>query len=684
MKKVSVALLFTLALQAVSQTPAPNQGAGGEMDVLRLFYAEPELVQTPSRVLEDARTAPAIIEVITGDELRNMGARTLSDALKSLESVYISVQPNTFEVLWVRGVRSRYNNKVLLMVDGVARRDLEYEHAFVDRYIPLTNVERVEFIRGPGSALYGSDAFVGVINVITKRAPDLPTLEARVGAGDFGTQEYSLEGGAKGGWGGLYAYAHAFDTEGDGPDYSITGQKQALKQNPQYQASGGIAYERNGFLFHLERKHFYHTFFYNDVPTWRWKDDGYWYNDTYADASYSRRLSEKVDLKVLGFWQYYDWHQFRYVFNTNREVPGATWNDVKNLTETLKTGRTFGLEVQGNWRANERHQIVSGLSFERQSLIRAEQFWTKRTTGVTTLPFYTIPGTLDTWALYLQDTWKPAPWASFTIGARADKHGLFGQVITPRLAAAVHPGAKFVLKVLYGEAFRTPTFREFFAVDLTASYFPGNRDLKPERIKTAEVQASYIFSKRVEGHVGLYRQQTSDAIYSESNRPYENHPGMRVTGIEAGLKMAWESRATAFVNYSRIFPTDGGLYNMPYTLAHLGWNLPIRERLNWNLSASYISSRPRDPADRYTYDASQPPYHRPDVPGYLLVDTALRLMKLPKGFEVDAAVHNLFDQRYFDPTFEPTSYNDIERPGRTFEIRVSYRWTKPPSPASRH
>ena len=668
---VSAAAILVLT-GASTFVSAQSGGGREEASVLRLFFQQEELVTTASRMPEDARTAPAIVDVFTAEDIANMGARTLSDLLNTLASVYVTTQVNSRESVWIRGVRNRYNDKILLLVDGIPRRDLVYENASIDEYLPLTNVERVEVIRGPGSALYGTNAFAGVINVITKMPPAKASGQLEAGGGNYATGEGSIQGGFSRGALGFYGYGHWFKTDGDGLDFNTYQQPQTLKQNPKQNVSGGITVTAADFTFRLERLHYYHTFYTDwDVPTWRWKDEGYFYNDTFLSTEYAHAFGKRGSLKAVLYYQTYDLRNYWRDFLPGRQGPASTPADVHHEIFVTKQGYRLGGEVQYTARLGPHHEVVTGLTSERETLTHVQDQWHDLLTGNLPRLYYIDPGTSNTWAVYAQDTWTPNSSITVTTGLRGDSYDTFGWKASPRFGLAFHPGHKLVVKLLYGEAFRAPSSREFDTVDLTGSFPPGNPKLKPESIRTFQGAASYTFSPYVEARAVLYQEQTYDSIYSEKNMPYENHKGDRIRGVEAGVKLAWPNRMTAYGNYSY---TRSDLYNVPRHMAHAGLNLPWGGRFNWNISALYVSSRPRDPQDLYAYDPSRPPYHRSDVPSYVLVNTTFRVLKLRRGLELNASIENLLNRDTYDPTYEPTKYYDLKNPSRTFMVRVVYRF----------
>lgn len=112
--------------------------------------------------------APGIIRVFTKDDFDKYGATTLLEVLNNIPGIQMQEYRAGHQLVWIRGVQQRYNNKVLLLIDGVPMRDSYYGNFNVDEMLPLDMVEKIEIINGPGSVLYGANSFSGVINITTK------------------------------------------------------------------------------------------------------------------------------------------------------------------------------------------------------------------------------------------------------------------------------------------------------------------------------------------------------------------------------------------------------------------------------------------------------------------------------------------------------------------------------------
>ena len=207
-KKASAAYLSFLlclgtgvATQAAGVTPvqpdtvlALNDQSDGKE--LLMFFEEQDLV-TATKRHTSLRKAPAIATIITADEIRNMGARNLLDVLKMVPGFGVSITEFGGNMVEVRGIRSSLSEKILVMIDGHSlNRNFTGSALYrVAGMLPMENIKQVEVVRGPGSALYGTSAFVATINIITRNAEEINGLEAKAGGGSFNSFKGNLLGG---------------------------------------------------------------------------------------------------------------------------------------------------------------------------------------------------------------------------------------------------------------------------------------------------------------------------------------------------------------------------------------------------------------------------------------------------------------------------------------------------------
>src|SRR4051794_22186205 len=166
---------------------------GGDSDDPISLEALADLVVTATLRMQSSLEAPASITVVSASEIRTRGYRTLKAIMNDVPG-FEDVSDANEETVAVRGVYASTTNKILILVNGHRMNDLMLGRYNVDQFLGMEAVERVEFIRGPASALFGTGALVGVVNVITKRGPELDGAQARVRAGRY-AQEASLSWG---------------------------------------------------------------------------------------------------------------------------------------------------------------------------------------------------------------------------------------------------------------------------------------------------------------------------------------------------------------------------------------------------------------------------------------------------------------------------------------------------------
>ena len=150
-------------------------------------------VITASKVKETIKKAPASISVITDKQIRQMGARDLSDVLRAVPGFRVGSFYVGHGVFSARSTRKGISANILIMINSHPINDVVTGGAtYVHDTLLIDNIKRIEFIRGPGSALYGSNAYNGVINVITKEAEDIDGFELTARGGSWDTQQYNL------------------------------------------------------------------------------------------------------------------------------------------------------------------------------------------------------------------------------------------------------------------------------------------------------------------------------------------------------------------------------------------------------------------------------------------------------------------------------------------------------------
>ncbi len=668
-------VLFLFAVLLIGTFLTYNQIRGeqnNEENYLSLFYPKSEIISGVTKKIENIKAAPATVRVFTAEEIKDLGVETLSQLLNLLSSTLVTTQTNSRNSLWIRGIRNRYNDKVLVMVDSVPISDPVYSHSPIDEYLTLENVERVEIVFGPTSALYGSNAFAGTINILTKKPEEESFFNISARGGNYESKGAFAEFNYKKDNLGLYSYFSYFETDGDGLDRQTHFLPQTLKWNPKERISGGFTLEYKEWFIRFSKIHYFHTYFTDwDIPVWRWKDEGYFYNDTFSSIEKEFKINPKLNLTFKAYYADYDLRNYWREFIWGQQSPNSTYNDVNYSIDVFKNGIKLGSELQFNYSPSEKTNTIAGIAFDRIKTGRVEDLWLKVSDGTLTRPFYINPETLNNYACYLEQTYRPNKNWEFLGEVRVDHLELYGYKTTPRFSIVYTPKNKFVLKCLYGEAFRQPSMREYFTVDLTGSFPSGNTSLSPEKLRSLEVSGSYFSERNGDFSIVLFSEWTYDEIYSENNEPYSNFSGHRIRGLEA--RYHFSSKISEInLYYSRNWCS---LYNVPPFVVQGESVFSLNEKIKFSLFGGYVAKRPRDPKDMFYYDPSKPPYKRDDVPGYFLLNSTVTIYPVFfNKFELSASIYNILDRDYYFPTYEPAKHYDIKAPNRTFLIRIGYRF----------
>ncbi|MGH8646865.1 MAG: TonB-dependent receptor plug domain-containing protein, partial [Gammaproteobacteria bacterium] len=175
----------------------PSVIAGERADMLDVYGSE-QAISIATGYDKPIVRAPAVASVITDEEIRAIGATTLDEVIETVAGVHLSTTDAVNTIFTVRGITSR----VLVLLNNVPVAQGLFVNAFGQlNNVQINNIERIEVIRGPGSAVYGADAFAGVINIVTKTATDIKGTELGARAGSFDTYDgWFLHGGQYGGF----------------------------------------------------------------------------------------------------------------------------------------------------------------------------------------------------------------------------------------------------------------------------------------------------------------------------------------------------------------------------------------------------------------------------------------------------------------------------------------------------
>jgi len=510
---------------------------------------------TPKPIFQSA----AVTSVVTAEQIKSMGATELHEVLETVPGVHASLQSSTYDYSYsIRGIRNATNSELLMMVNGT-RINTPFRGSTMTHFeLPLEAVERVEVIRGPGSALYGADAFAGVINIITKKAKDINGTKMGVRAGNANTESAWGQHSAQ--WAGWdiatsLQYQH---TTGD-PDRTITTDFQTTKDNA-FGTNASHApdayqgrYETLDAHLALQRKHW-------DIDFWSFTSmnsgtragvasvldpDGKTNGQQYlGDVRFSTE-DWLTDWELTAHFSYlYANFGARFqLFADNAQLPIAADGNISNsnsLNPTLKRtlfpngvneslGRIENIpavELSSIYKGWDNHllRFSTGFRYEQISTRDGRNYGSGIVNGaqppaviggaltdVSNTPYsYLASISRSIWSGVLQDEWQFADNWQLTAGLRYDNYSDFGSTFNPRAALVWDVNKQVTTKLLYGKAFRAPSFSE--QGNQNNPVLLGNKDLKPETINTFEWAIDYRPVSSLRTAVNVYYYEIKDLI----------------------------------------------------------------------------------------------------------------------------------------------------------------------------
>ncbi|MBN2487050.1 MAG: TonB-dependent receptor [Bacteroidales bacterium] len=448
-------------------------------------------VVTASKSHENISHAAAVISVITAEDIKMYASRDLADILDRAASTFMYGSyylPNN--MVTIRGeVTPHYCTHILILINGrPLRSSKEGYYLPVLRAFPVEAIEKIEIIRGPGSALYGSSAYAGIVNIITKKA-EKQNCSASVQYGSFSTGRAQLSAGFK--KNGLDITASGAFSHSKGWEYILRGafadSLYPETNTPAVETSAGINLTATykGFSINTFTGENHQMI---GQPSQRWWYADEWYLNTrkiFADAGYTHRFGKKISSSLnvtynyLKYWQPYDVHA-----NDYREW--GLFNDLLcELTNFIKLSDKFSLTLGGLSNTQTGHILNTETLADGTPYNVWEQPENPN-------PFYVVPKYNETWwSIYSNAIFKPFNFADINLGAHVNKVSRNKADIVPRIGAVFQLGLPITLKLLYGQAFRSPDFFELYS-QVNGIY--GNKMLKPEKISTSEIQL--LFTQR--------------------------------------------------------------------------------------------------------------------------------------------------------------------------------------------
>jgi outer membrane cobalamin receptor len=615
-----------------------------------------QLILAASKKPLSSRESPALISIVTQEEIKNSGARDLMDVLHLVPGIFFGVDVEGVVGIGIRG-NWAHEGKVLLLLDGQEMNEIMFATTQYGNHFPIDQIKKIEIIRGPGSAIYGGFAEYGVINIITKSGEDLTGMRVAAHYGQFKESlariNYSLSAGSKINkfeWSLAMFMGHANRSDQVFSDFYGGTYEMHNNSNldPAY-LNLGLSWKGLSARFIIDHYVTSSRDGYDIVKDDAYRED---FNSVFGELKYKKKINDKFS--------------FTTKINYKQQTPWKTL-DVDTLTsDYYKVASRYSGSVFGSWNITPRVNLIGG----------ADVYYDTAEDLVDSSFFYNGEQKVSylNQGYYLQGLIKTR-FVNFIIGSRYDIHSEYGSAFVPRVGLTKKI-KKLHFKLLYSNSFRAPSIENINLAD--------SNGIKPEKTTVIELEVGYQFKRNSILTLNFFDITTKDPIvyyYDDSlaTDNYHNFGSGGTTGIEAEYryKEKWGYLTCAYSFYSTankdkvddytVPDHDELLLAFPAHKITINASINLTKKLSINPSVVWFSRR-------YGYDnidsTGTSAIHE-YAPG-LLGNIFLNYNDILKGLTLGVGVYDILDEKikYIQP------YNGyhapLPGPSREFVFHLSY------------
>lgn len=613
-------------------------------------------VEGASRFQQPLSEAPASVTVISSQDIRRYGYRTVAEALESAPGVYAN-DDRDYTYLGLRGFNRSgdYNSRILLLNDGLRRNEPLYQQAMVGSESPIEMewVKQLEFIPGPASALYGGNALFGVANAVLWSGADLNGSRVNAEFGNHGLARLGVLSGRS----------------GDGLDW-VAGITVQQKRGEDFRyrefEAPGIS---DGVAHRLDGERYLKAFTRLIAGEWQVEAGYMTRRKSVPTAYYGTRFDTPGNYSVdsLGYADVIrswtagtDWsHTLRFSMGDSRfegqyVYPGLTNRD-------RAESRWLDAEYRVAYAGFKGHRMLLGI--EGGSAPRLLQRNYDVSPGFV---HYAEDREANHASLYAQDLWELSSRWTASLGLRADRMDDFGTVASPRAALIFHPAADAWVKLIHGRAFRPPNNYERFYNDGNLSQ-KANPGLVPERITSNELALELPLAHGLRAGGSLYWYRLSNLV-SQVTDPvdglaqFENSPSLGAHGAELRAEgiLAGKVSIKGSMAWQHLKQHDGPPVNSPQRLAKLMIDGPLAGTAwSFGLKLQAISART-------TLSGA--------VPGFITGNLALTHPLPDRRGQFRIGIYNLSGRHSLDPSPPLMTQDALPREGRQFVVSTEFNF----------
>lgn len=702
--RLAISLIFLLLFSGSVHAQEKEEELA-DFSIEKLLNVE---VVSASRFTESVRETPAAMVVVSRRDIENRGYTSLTQVFEDLPGFdVIRAQGDVYQLVYARGNRTgSFNERTMLLVNGVEHNMLYTQHMQIDHDFPISAIERIEVLYGPASAVYGANAFSGVINIITVDPTHLKRGETKI-RGQFGMGTNSTKygdvtiAGRSGNLGFSVSYRRYLSDRVDqtwGKGYfkegSIIGNPDLWGPYAELYPKWNNGTDSHAVIGRLTFRNF--ELGYNRLLNKNGNGGVYPYDKCMASDDWVFRrevyyikhraeITDKIAWNILGTYQKggsapdsvwgQGWNKDNNNLNSERTVELLTW---KYLAEKWSLINDIVFNVSRNV------TLSGGVKFAAGRYQKAYHFG--RSDRIVFMPgdreydyerLYpvTFTDSIDPgrsykdseWGIYMQAKWKAFDdRVIFVLGARYDDNNFYGDTFNPRVGVVYRFSDKFMLKANYGSAYHPPAPRNvggsWEGLDVSSS-------LKPDKIKTFDLNFTWQTENLVHD-LTLFRNVVANSILQG-----ENLPEKRMYGAEFKLTYFRKEISNAItdlnihLNYTythsrfdekivseetgRSSAWVGGIAKHKFNL--LG-SMMLFKRVNVNVSLNYVGDRPTVVSNPVS-----------EVDSFLVTGIGIELKSLIKSMSLFINIENLFNTRYYHPGYDNAGAGeDLSVPSRTW------------------
>jgi outer membrane receptor protein involved in Fe transport len=667
---LAVAIHLALGSTLTASASAMAASTPRELSDLSLEDLLKVEVTSASKYSQSSREAPSAVQVISAEDIRRYGWRTLAEALQSLPGVYVS-SDRAYTFVGARGflVAGDYNTRFLLLLDGQRLNDNVYEQANFGNEFPLdlALVDRIEYVPGPGSSIYGSNAMFGVINVITRHAGTSPKLALSSSIGSFrdrsigATAQYRANND---GPGILLSVSRAIEDKRD----TAFPQAIGLPTTDGSPSADGVARSLDNQV--VERAFLRYTQGNFSASLWtgtrRVQPSTALYGSNFNDnrlaikdvssgamAEYSRTMNDNLKLVARMAYQHFEYRAtYPYVDNTIGPY----------VVGDLAVGDWINGEGRLLYTGLEGHKLMIGgdIQTDRQAQQKT------RDIDVDINPAFDVNEKTRRSSIYAQDEWTFASGWLLNTGVRHDQYSGRQSTTSPRLALIWNASDQATFKLLGGRAYRVANAYErlYEGVGYLAS--PA---LNPETVRTIEAVGEYRFGGNQQIAVSLFDYKLDNLIsqvpLDSTTFQYQNQPAATVRGMEATYRLRTSEglnlSTSLALNNDRASAQESASGSPRWIAKFRGSHPLFSPKVIGALEINAISSR--------QFVSNGRPL---DLGTEVIANLTVTAADVLPGLDAQFKVANLLDRKSFNAAPNETSITRIPQYGRHWSLNLLY------------